>query len=63
MKKRKVSLTLIILISAFLVALLLTLILIIFDENVIKESLRSILLEINKALIITIIFGSATKLI
>lgn len=63
MKKTKMSLTFLILLSAFLIAAALTSVLIIFDDNTMKKSLYNILSEINKALIITIIFGSATKLI
>ena len=63
MIKRKISLTLIIIVSAILLAIALSVILAVFDKERLTESVYAILLEIDKALIITIILGSVTKIV
>jgi hypothetical protein len=63
MKKRKHSLTFIVLLSSLVVVIIITSLLIFVKRDKFNDAFFNILYEINKALILTTIFGTITKLI
>lgn len=63
MKKKRFPLTLIILLVALVLVIISLLLIILAPDNIIHPSIKDILKEINKALVLSVIIGTITKLV
>lgn len=63
MKKKRFPLTLVIILVAVIILIISLLLIILVPENIIHPSIKEILKEINKALVLSVIIGTITKLI